>query len=124
MSTEPETLDRQAGNNLDNVFWGGSLLWAGIVFGLDSFGYLPQIGEASAWSWIFVGMGLFSLLLNTIRQFSATLSKASAWDWVWGVIFLGIGAAGFAAVNIPWWLFLILIGVVILGNAFMRRENS
>jgi len=123
MSTEQDTFQRQEGNKLNSIFWGGSLLWAGLVFGLESFGKLPQFGEASSWSWIFLGMGVYGLLLNTIRLFSLSLSNASAWDWVWGVIFLGIGAAGFAAVNIPWWMFLILIGVAILGNTFIRSRS-
>jgi hypothetical protein len=53
---------------------------------------------------------------------SASLSDATAWDWLWAIIFLVIGAAGFLSVAIPWWLFLILIGVVILGSALLRRD--
>jgi len=125
MSTEQEVLDtKQEKKYLDAIFWGGSLVWAGLVFGLDSFGYLPQIGEASSWSWVFLGMGVYGLLLNTIRLFVPSLSNATAWDWVWGIVFLGIGAAGFAAVSVPWWLFLILIGVVILGTALFRRDET
>jgi hypothetical protein len=123
MSTESEVLDvKQEKKYLDAVFWGGSLLWAGIVFGLDTFNYLPQVGEASVWSWIFLGMGVFGLILNLIRLVSASLSDATAWDWVWAIVFLLIGAAGFASFSIPWWLFLILIGVVILINAFRGRS--
>jgi len=123
MSAEQDSLQRQESNNLNAIFWGGSLLWAGLVFGLDSFGNLPQLGEASSWSWIFLGMGVYGLLLNTIRLFSPSMSNASAWDWVWGVIFLGIGSAGFAAVNVPWWMFLILIGVLILGNTLIKSRS-
>lgn len=109
---------------LDAIFWGGSLLWAGLVFGLDSFGYLPQFGSASSWSWVFLGMGVYGLILNTIRLLSPNFSNASAWDWVWGIVFLILGLAGFFAFSVPWWLFLILIGVVILGNALFRREET
>jgi len=125
MSVEQEALETQKSNrNLDAIFWGGSLLWAGLVFGLDSFGYLPQIGAASSWSWIFFGMGVYGLLLNTIRLFVPGIAIASPWDWVWAIIFLGIGAAGFAAVNVPWWLFLIIIGSVILGTSIIRRQEN
>ena len=123
MSTEQEIVDgKQENKYLDAMFWGGSLLWAGLVFGLDAFGYLPQIGEASSWSWVFLGMGVYGLLLNVIRLVSTDLSMASGWDWAWAIIFLLIGAAGFASVSVPWWLFLILIGVVIIVSALRGRD--
>jgi len=123
MSTEQEMMERKEEKKyLDAIFWGGSLLWAGIVFGLDTLGYLPQIGDASEWSWVFLGMGVYGLLLNVIRLASASLSNASAWDWVWAIIFLLIGAAGFISVSVPWWLFLILVGAVIIGSALRGRE--
>ena len=123
MSAEQEMMENKAEKKyLDAIFWGGALLWAGIVFGLETFGYLPQIGEAGVWSWVFLGVGVYGLLLNLVRLVSARLSNATAWDWLWAIIFLVIGAAGFMSVGIPWWLFLILIGVVILGGAFLRRD--
>jgi hypothetical protein len=121
MAAEQESDLKQEKKYLDAIFWGGSILWAGLVFGLDTFNYLPQIGDASAWSWIFLGMGVYGLLLNLIRLVSASLSDATAWDWVWAIIFLVIGAAGFASTAVPVWLFLILIGVVILGSAIRGR---
>ena len=123
MTTEQEIMEQKTEKrNLDAIFWGGALLWAGIVFGLDTFGYLPQLGQATVWSWIFLGVGVYGLLLNLIRQFSPSFSHASAWDWVWAVIFSIIGLAGFVAISVPWWLFLILIGAVILGTAIFQRE--
>lgn len=125
MSTGGKVLDTKSEKKyLDAIFWGGSLLWAGLVFGLDSFDYLPQIGQASSWSWVFLGVGVYGLLLNTIRFFMPNLSNASSWDWVWGFVILVIGAAGFLSIDVPWWLFLILIGVVILVNALFRREEK
>lgn len=123
MAAEQETI-QEKGNNLDAVFWGGSLLWAGAVFGLEYFSNLPQVGAANAWSWIFLGMGVYSLLLNTIRLSSQSYSNASAWDWIWGLVFLGIGAAGFAAISVPWWLFLIVIGIVILAKTNIKNGNT
>jgi hypothetical protein len=123
MTTEQEIMEKRAERKyLDAIFWGGALLWAGLVFGMDTFGYLPQIGETSVWSWVFLGVGVYGLLLNLVRLFSPSFSIATAWDWVWAIIFLIIGAAGFAAISVPWWLFLILIGVVILGSALVRRD--
>lgn len=123
MSTEQEMMERKEEKKyLDAIFWGGSLLWAGLVFGLDTLGYLPQIGDASEWSWVFLGMGVYGLLLNVVRLVSESLSNANSWDWVWAIIFLLIGAAGFISVSVPWWLFLILVGAVIIGSALRGRQ--
>jgi hypothetical protein len=123
MTTEQEFMEKKSEKKyLDAIFWGGALLWAGVVFGLDTFGYLPLIGQATVWSWVFLGVGIYGLLLNLIRLLSPTFSNASAWDWVWAVIFSIIGLAGFVAISVPWWLFLILIGTVILGTSIVRRD--
>ncbi len=123
MTTEQDMMgQKEEKKYLDAIFWGGAFLWAGLIFGADALGYLPQIGNASSWSWVFLGVGVYGLLLNIIRLASASLSNASAWDWVWAIIFLIIGAAGFISISVPWWLFLILIGVIILVSALRDRE--
>jgi hypothetical protein len=123
MATEAElTSEKKERKYLDAIFWGGVLLWAGLIFGADYFGLLPQIGSASVWSWIFLAAGVYGLLMNIVRLLSETYSNPTTWDWVWAVIFFLIGAAGFVAFNIPWWLILILIGVAILGGALFRHD--
>jgi hypothetical protein len=123
MSTEQElTTVTEEKKYIDAIFWGGSILWAGLVFGADALGYLPQIGDAIAWSWVFLGMGVYGLLMDVIRLFSTSFSNPTAWDWSWTFIFLVIGAAGFISVGVPWWLFLILLGTVILVSALFRRD--
>jgi len=123
MTTESEMIEQKKEKKYpDAIFWGGALLWAGLVFGADTLGYLPQVGAANAWSWVFVGAGVYGLLMNIVRLASQSLSNPAGWDWVWAVIFVIIGAAGFLAINVPWWLFLIIIGVVILFGALFRRD--
>ena len=80
------------------------------------------IAPGFAWSWIFLGAGVYGLLMSIVRLVSENFSNPTTWDWVWSVIFFIIGTAGFVAIDIPWWLILILIGVVILGNALFRRD--
>ena len=122
MTTEKDvTIQSEEKKYVDAVFWGGVLLWAGLIFGADALGYLPQIGQANEWSWIFLGAGLYGLVINFIRVTSDSFSNPSTWDWVWAVIFMIIGLAGFIAISVPWWLILILIGAVILGSALRAR---
>ncbi|MCK4977480.1 MAG: hypothetical protein KAS36_11170 [Anaerolineales bacterium] len=123
MSTEQElTRSAEEKKYIDAIFWGGAFLWAGLVFGADALSYLPQIGDSIDWSWVFLGMGVYGLLLDVIRLVSTGLSNPTAWDWSWTFIFLVIGAAGFLSVGVPWWLFLIILGTVILGRALFRRD--
>lgn len=106
---------------LDTYFWGGVLLWAGLVFGGEALGILPQIGSADSWSWVFLGAGLLSVALNLVSLSSEVYEDPSTWDWVWGVIFLLIGVGGFTTLDISWPIILILVGVAMLVKAFFRR---
>ena len=98
MSTEQElTIATEEKKYIDAIFWGGAILWAGLVFGADALGYLPQIGDAIDWSWVFLGVGVYGLLLDFIRLLSTNLSNPTAWVWIWAFIFLVLGAAGLTA---------------------------
>jgi len=107
---------------LDVYFWAGALIWAGLVFGADSLGILPQIGQANSWSWVFLGAGVFGIVLNFLSQSLSNISNPTAWDWGWAILFLLIGLGAFITFNVPGWLFLIAIGVLILLSAFRGRE--
>ena len=106
---------------LDAYFWGVVLVWAGLVFGGEAMGLLPQIGDASSWSWVFLGAGLLSVVLNVISLSSDAFENPSTSDWVWGGIFILIGIGGFTALPISWPLIFILVGGAMLVNAFIRR---
>jgi len=98
------------------------LVLAGLVFGGDAAGLLPQIGSASTWSWVFLGAGLLSLALNVISLSSDAFEKSSTRDWVWGGIFILLGVGGFTTLNISWPLIIILVGIAMLANAFFKRD--
>jgi hypothetical protein len=106
---------------LDTYFWAGALIWAGLIFGADSLGFLPQIGQANSWSWVFLGAGVFGLMLNFVSQSSLLISNPTTWDWSWAIIFLLVGIGGFITFNIPAWMFLITIGVLILLSGLRGR---
>jgi hypothetical protein len=103
---------------LEGLWWAVMLIWAGLIFGVESMGFLPQIGDADAWSWVFLGAGVFSLLGSLYRLASLNVPT---WDWVWGAFCLVIGLGGFTTVNIAWPLILILVGGVILVSVLWRR---
>lgn len=98
-----------------------ALLWAGTIFAIDSLGFLPQIGQADAWSWVFFGAGLFALLGDFYRLATPNLPNPTLWDYIWAGFLLLLGLSGVMTnVEILWALGLMSIGVVILVNTLRR----
>ena len=122
MSAKQTANKTEERRRIEGVYWAGVLIWAGLVFGADSLGWLPLIGDAGPWSWIFLGAGLYSLVGSLYRLSSTGYSSPPTSDYIWGAIFLLIGFGGFTTVNITWPLVLIVVGVILLVRVFIQRE--
>ena len=122
MTFEQNISKKKERQRLEGLWWAVVLIWAGLVFGADSMGVLPQIGEADAWSWIFLGAGVFGLISNFYRFTSPAAPTPTTWDWSWSGIFLIIGLGGFTPLDFSWPLILILVGGVTLVKALRSRE--
>jgi hypothetical protein len=114
--------ERRERRRLKGLWWAVVLIWAGLVLGADGMGLMPQIGAATAWSWIFLGAGLLEILGSFYRLTVANVPNPIAWDWVWGGICLIIGLAGFVTLNIFWPLILILVGGIALVHGLWSRD--
>ncbi|NIS80714.1 MAG: hypothetical protein GTO14_11005 [Anaerolineales bacterium] len=113
---------REKLSRLDAPFWTGALIWAGLVFGAENLGFLPQIGKASAWSLIFLGGGIAGLGLSLYSLSAVKYSNPTTWDWIFGAVLLAVGLGGFLGVDIGLPVILIVAGLATLVNAFMRRQ--
>ncbi len=122
MTIEQETSQQEQRKRLEAIWWAGVFIWAGLIFGADSLGFLPQIGGASAWSWVFAGAGLYALLGNIYRVASPDWPNPTTWDYIWAAILLIIGLGGVFNVDVGFPVILIVIGVAFLGNMLLRRE--
>lgn len=109
---------------INAIYFGGVLVWAGVVFVVDSLGYLPQIGYSDAWSWIFLGAGLAALIGNLIRQASSSILNPTAFDYIFGAVLLVIGVGGFTSLYIALPLVLVLVGGAILFSAIFRTKKT
>jgi hypothetical protein len=109
---------------IETQFWGGALLWAGLVLLALNFGLFPQISTSNAWSWILLGAGVLALVANIIRISSADYPNSEAWDYIFTVGFLLGGLSGLMTVNfdLVWPLILILVGGGILVRALSHRD--
>ena len=109
---------------INALYFGGVLVWAGIVFAADSLGFLPQIGSSDAWSWIFLGSGFASLIGNLIRQASSSILNPSGFDYIFGAVLLAIGLGGFTSLYIALSVVLLLVGGAILYTALFRTRRT
>ena len=108
----------------DAIWWAGAFIWIGLALAAESFDILPDIGDAGEWwPWIFIGLGPWSLILNSYRLMSDA-PNPSTWDWVWTLIFVGmaIGSLTDVAGEIVGAAVLIGIGGMILSRTFARTE--
>ena len=101
----------------------GVLIWAGLVFGIESAGGLPEIGEATGWSWVFFGAGVYSLLMNLWRTSSPDYTNPSTGDWLWGVVLAIIGLGGVTTVDITWPVLLVLFGLDLVVCLLQMKNN-
>lgn len=121
MTTEREKSEKQERQRFEALWWGGALIWAGLVFGADYLGILPQIGKADAWTWVFLGAGLYGVVGDVYRLTSPGLLNPAAWDWIWSGFLLVVGLSGVIVTDMYWPLVLVLVGAVILVNTLRRR---
>ncbi|MGB3904613.1 MAG: hypothetical protein WBB22_06780 [Anaerolineae bacterium] len=108
---------------VEAVWWAGALIWAGLVFGADALGYLPQIGQADAWSWVFFGAGASGLVGTLWRAASPEWADPTTWDYIGSGILLIIGVSGTVGfVELAFPLILVLVGVAIVVGIVLRRS--
>ena len=50
MTVEQKTSKWEERRGFETLWWAGTLFWTGMVFGADSLGWLPEIGQARAWT--------------------------------------------------------------------------
>jgi hypothetical protein len=123
LKAEQEMLrDKAERKRLEGFWWAAVLIWAGLVFVADYFGFLPEIGGANAWSWIFFGAGTLGLIGALVRVVSADMPKPTGWDYFWSALFLIIGATGFFGGGVAFPIVILVVGVAILANVLFRHE--
>jgi hypothetical protein len=108
----------------ESIWWGGALVWVGIVIGAERLNLLPDVGfRGEWWLWIVLGLGVWALIWNLFRA-SSDMPNPTTWDWTWTVVFLVLGLGGLVNVaeEIVGALVVIAVGAVILFRALTRRQ--
>jgi hypothetical protein len=120
MTVEQEMCKWEERRGFEILWWAGTLIWTGMVLGADNLGWLPEIGQVDAWTWVFLGAGLYGLVGTLYRQISVDTLNPRTWDYLWSGFLLIVGLSGMAGVSIFWPLVLILVGVAFLVSMVRR----
>ena len=130
MTTEQPTQEmveeKAKRKTMDALFWGGAFIIAGVVFLAHNADVLPKLGTSDEWwYWLFLGAGVWALLINIFRLVSADWPNPMTWDYIWNAVFLLVGIGGMYDFDIEGTaiaaLVLMGIGVLILVGIFRGR---
>jgi len=109
---------------IETLFWGGLLLWVGLVFLTANFGLFAFITMTNAWKWILMGAGILALSTNLVRTVSQDYPAPELWDWIFTAGFLIGGLSGLTSINFDmvWPFVLIIIGGIVLVRVAMKKD--
>ena len=124
MLTEQKTpVKKEEHKRGEALFWAAVLIWAGLVFGADSLGVLPQVGGMDVWNWVFFGAGLIALVGCIRRASSPDRTHPTMWDYVWAGVLMIVGLSGLTTIEIGFPLILLLVGVALLAATLLPSER-
>lgn len=117
---------------LGTLIWAVILIWAGLVWLANNFGFLERVRIRAAdlpinipfgtqvWSIFFIGAGLILLIEVLIRLVVPDYRRPVMGTFILAIVFFGIGLGSW---NLIWPLILILIGAsILLRGVFNRRS--
>lgn len=116
---------------LGTLVWAVILIWAGIVWLANNFGFLESFGSrfsnlpidlpfaTEVWALIFLGAGVILLIEVLIRLTVTEYRRPILGTFILAVVFFGIGLGNWELI---WPLVLIVVGASILLRGVFRRE--
>lgn len=107
---------------LSAVFWAAILIMAGLVFLANNMGFLPELGSAEPWDWIFFGAGALLLIEVLVRVVSPDYARPVTGRIIFAGVLLAVGLSGLGDFEFTWPLILVLIGFAILANTLLGRK--
>jgi hypothetical protein len=117
--------------HMDNLFWAGAIIVAGVVFLAQSLEILPEIGDGYQdewWIWVFLGAGAWAFVLNLFQLLSPDWPNPRAWDYIWTAIFLGVGLGSAVTIDVEGSVIagvvLVAIGAILLANLLRGQTEK
>jgi hypothetical protein len=116
---------------LGTIIWAFILIWAGVVWLANNFGFLERLGisldilpfelpfPTEVWTVFFLGAGVILLIEVLIRLLVPDYRRPVMGTIILAIVFFGIGLGSW---ELFWPLVLILVGASILLRGFFKRE--
>ena len=123
LTEQKSTTKYEEHKRAEALYWAAVLIWAGLVFGADTLGVLPQVGGMDAWNWVFFGAGAFALAGCLYRANSPDRPHPTVWEFVFAGVLIILGLSGLTTVEIGFPLILVLIGVALLAVTLFVSEK-
>ncbi len=100
------------------VFWGLVLILLGIVLFLSSQGWLPW---GDWWQFFLIGLGIVFLIESLVRYSNPAYRRPRFGRVIAGLVLIFVGAAFIFGIGRWWPLILIIVGLLIVLNVWLKR---
>jgi uncharacterized membrane protein YjjP (DUF1212 family) len=106
---------------LSAIAWAAILIWAGVVFLVDSLQLLGR-WEIPIWAVIFIGAGVIVLVEALARVALPEYRQGVTSSLIGGIVFIAIGLGFLVGWQVVWPIVLIAIGIAILLGGLLWRK--
>jgi hypothetical protein len=107
---------------LSTFVWAAVLIWAGLVLLGDNLGLLTRFEGLQAWSIIALGAGVILLAEVVIRLLVPSYRRPVLGTIILAAVLLAVGLGSYISWNVIWPIALIVIGLIVLLGALLRRR--
>jgi hypothetical protein len=105
------------------VISAAALAWGLAVFAVWVFGWMPQVGEATPWDWVWTGAGAIILLETLVRLLSPDFERPSGGRTLLGGSLVLSGLHSFTGLTIPLWLVGLVFGTWLVVDRARQQQR-
>jgi len=109
-------------DRIDTIWWGVSFIWGALVLLADITDFGASYGWWDGWGVFFTGVGVITLIGTVIRLQLPEYRRKWVAGLIWGILFLAIGLGTWGGVEWLWVVAVLVVGIVILREAFVRKR--
>jgi len=109
-------------DRVDAIGWGAAFIWGALVLLAGITGFTASYSWWDGWGVFFTGAGVITLIGTAIRLQIPEYRGKWLGGLIWGSILLAIGLGTWGSVGWLWVLVLLIVGIIILREAFVRKR--
>jgi len=109
-------------DRVDAIGWGAAFIWGALVLLAEVTNFATNFSWWDGWGVFFTGTGVITLIGTVIRLQIPEYRGKWLGGLIWGSILLAIGLGTWGSVGWLWVLVLLIVGIIILREAFVRKR--